>query len=106
MTIQIIVKCMLPCLVLLISNTINRDSFLCHLDIFQNLGDHWYKEFVADNIAMMVTDLSRAVDKVQITMNRMKFGQSRGRKTSSQLARKELSKECTIIEENEVKMLT
>lgn len=60
--------------------------------------DHWYKEFISDNIAMKVTDVSRAVDQVQSTLNSLNYNQALGRSTSS---RRDFQKESTIYEENE-----
>lgn len=65
------------------------------------LADHWYKEFIADDIAMMVTDVSRAVDKIQFTLNRIGYSQIHGRRLPPQF-KKEFVKESTIYEEDEV----
>ena len=65
------------------------------------LADHWYKEFIADDIAMMVTDVSRAVDKIQFTLNRIGYSQFQGKRPSTQVKR-EFVKESTIYEEDEV----
>ncbi|XP_028400245.1 intermediate conductance calcium-activated potassium channel protein 4-like [Dendronephthya gigantea] len=60
-------------------------------------ADHWYKEFIADDIAMMVTDVGRAVDKIQFTLNRIGYSQKR----QSSMLRKDTVKESTIYEEEE-----
>lgn len=63
------------------------------------LGDRWYKEFVTDDIAMMVTDVARAVDKIQFTLNRFGYSQLQGRRAAQQ---RYASKDSTIYEENKV----
>ena len=73
------------------------------LEIFCTLylADHWYKEFIADDIAMMVTDVGRAVDKIQFTLNRIGYAQTHSRRASQQIKR-EFPTENTIYEEDEV----
>ena len=50
---------------------------------------------------MMVTDVSRAVDKIQFTLNRIGYSQIYGRRPPPQF-KKEFVKESTIYEEDEV----
>jgi hypothetical protein len=51
---------------------------------------------------MMVTDVARAVDKIQFTLNRIGYGQTHDRRPPLQI-KKELVKESTIYEEDEVR---
>ena len=50
---------------------------------------------------MMVTDVARAVDKIQFTLNRIGYSQTHSRKPPPQI-KKEFAMENTIYEEDEV----
>ena len=74
----------------LINNRI--EFFRFHVIIFIDIDDHWKKEFLGDNTAMLLTDVSRDVKNIQKLLSDNFQDEEHSRTTLNKTAEYQLEK--------------